>query len=556
MGKSKPDRYSFGGPVKEGEGLGLDYYIIYGPDFDRIMSGFAALVGPSYLGPKFLYGFYRAKYPTMGVDGTLQWARRMREGGFPGSFVVDPVWNSGKFTVSPNRRAMIAELGKLGFQVATCEYLGWTNKELTEAGIQPRHSSGMADLSHPKAVEGYWDLHKDIFEAGIGAWGLDAFERASGALQNGYPGQLLPMLTAKTLVEKSRAAGRHTPCLSRGGGLGAHRYVWGWPGDLGNALSILAVDLNFVRGMGLSGFNGSANMGGYMGGNDPEAYMRRVVQMALVLPIARMHGDRDPWTRPKEEAVLFRFYFRLRFRLMPYLYSAAIRQHQTGRPALAPLVFEQREDPEAWKLDHHFFFGDRLLAAPVTKEKVSSWPVFLPPGGWYHFWSGARHEGGQTVTIAAPIFGKDGLPLFVKEGSILPLMPEMEYTGQKPADPMTLLVFPKRGRFACEVHDAEVPTGPFRTLSFWGKQEPDGALYLELPPAPFSHEIILPAQAAPGKVRVHGQEIPRVQGRSEYERTPNAWWHGPGLYPGSETVSTVNIRIPRDTEKRQVVQIP
>jgi hypothetical protein len=93
-----------------------------------------------------------------------------------------------------------------------------------------------------------------------------------------------------------------------------------------------------------------------------------------------------------------------------------------------------------WGLGHQFLWGDALLVAPVTREGARAWPVYLPAGAWYDFWTGERHAGPRGVTVDAPL---DRLPLLVRAGAILPLGPVMQHTGERPLDELTLLIYPQ-----------------------------------------------------------------------------------------------------------------
>jgi alpha-D-xyloside xylohydrolase len=130
---------------------------------------------------------------------------------------------------------------------------------------------------------------------------------------------------------------------------------------------------------------------------------------------------------------------RLRYRLLPYVYSlaaAVTREHGT---MLRPLVMDFRTDAGARDVRDQFLFGPALLVSPVTEHKARQRSVYLPAGAlWYDFWTGAAADGGRTIDAPAPY---DALPVHVRAGSIVPFGPELQYTGEKPADPITLRVY-------------------------------------------------------------------------------------------------------------------
>src|SRR5215510_2890659 len=106
---------------------------------------------------------------------------------------------------------------------------------------------------------------------------------------------------------------------------------------------------------------------------------------------------------------------------------------------MRPLVMSYPDDPRVWGLGHQFLWGDDLLVAPVTRAGATAWPVYLPAGAWYDFWTGARHEGAAGITVEAPL---DRLPLFVRAGAIVPMGPVVQYTPERSLDEITLLIYP------------------------------------------------------------------------------------------------------------------
>jgi alpha-D-xyloside xylohydrolase len=130
---------------------------------------------------------------------------------------------------------------------------------------------------------------------------------------------------------------------------------------------------------------------------------------------------------------------RLRYRLLPYVYSLAGAVTHQGGTILRPLVMDFPADERSREIGDQFLFGPAFLVSPVTTYKARSRPVYLPPAeGWYDFWNGTAVAGGQTIDAPAPY---DSIPVHVRAGSIVALGPELQYTGEKPAEPVTLLVY-------------------------------------------------------------------------------------------------------------------
>jgi alpha-D-xyloside xylohydrolase len=130
---------------------------------------------------------------------------------------------------------------------------------------------------------------------------------------------------------------------------------------------------------------------------------------------------------------------RLRYRLLPYIYSLAADVTNAAGTFMRALVMDFRADPRARQIGDQFLFGHALLVNPVMTYKARARTVYLPKGAdWYDFWTGAWHAGGETLEAPAPY---DSLPVYARSGSIVPLGPELQYTSEKPADPITLMVY-------------------------------------------------------------------------------------------------------------------
>jgi alpha-glucosidase (family GH31 glycosyl hydrolase) len=134
-----------------------------------------------------------------------------------------------------------------------------------------------------------------------------------------------------------------------------------------------------------------------------------------------------------------RRYAELRMSLLPYLYTLAWQAHTGGEPLMRPLAYHHPADPNVWELGSEYLFGPDLLVAPVTRPGVTHWPVYLPEGEWYDFWTHERHSGGEGVSVAAPL---DTIPVFVRRGAIIPTGPVLQRSDERPLDALTLLVYP------------------------------------------------------------------------------------------------------------------
>jgi alpha-D-xyloside xylohydrolase len=168
------------------------------------------------------------------------------------------------------------------------------------------------------------------------------------------------------------------------------------------------------------------NVGGY--DDYPELYTRWF-EYGVFQPTFRSHGSRkqnEVWSYGKQAEPILEKYLRLRYELMPYIYSLGYATNQTGAPFMRGLFLDFGNDPNTAQIGDEYMFGPAFLVAPVTEQGATSRSVYLPAGSdWYNFWTNERLHGGQRITVAAPI---ETIPLFVRAGSILPLGSKVEST--------------------------------------------------------------------------------------------------------------------------------
>jgi alpha-glucosidase (family GH31 glycosyl hydrolase) len=242
---------------------------------------------------------------------------------------------------------------------------------------------------------------------------------------------------------------------------------------------------------------------------------------------------------------------KLRYRLHPYYYSSAIEAHLRGRPILAPLVFDHQDDENTYDKDFHFMLGRQILVAPVMK-KTDKWDVYLPKGKWVHYWTGREYKGFQTVTVHAPLYGKDGLPMFVKAGAIIPMMPAMSYIYEKPPEPITLDVYPDDSAPSSYVmYDCESVRSPIRRTTFECAED-DTKIIISISPSKAAYELWVHYDKAPGSVTVDSKELPRVGNKCCYDQAVEGWYYGAGCFYGSDIIRTVNIKIPKSSKPQRI----
>ena len=257
--------------------------------------------------------------------------------------------------------------------------------------------------------------------------------------------------------------------ITRAAYAGIQRYSTMWAGDIRSTWDALALSLPMFMGLGLSGepFVGS-DIGGFIGRTEPELLVRWY-QVGFLTPFCRNHAgidspDHEPWRYGKYYEDIIRKYLKLRYRLLPFLYTALEESHRTGMPMFRPLLLNYQEDENTLVIDDEFMIASDLLVAPILKPNVTARLVYLPAGVWFDYWTGARHEGGRMIRVEAPL---ETVPLFVRGGAILPLGPEMNYVGEKASDPLDFEIYPDaRGEAATSLYEDDGLTEDYRQGSF------------------------------------------------------------------------------------------
>ncbi|HEY8943566.1 MAG TPA: TIM-barrel domain-containing protein, partial [Polyangiaceae bacterium] len=328
----------------------------------------------------------------------------------------------------------------------------------------------------------FWQqLNQKLFSIGVDAWWLDGTEpevvegpyTSLAQSRQLYQTHMHPtalgtgsrMLNAFSLVnsqavyegQRATKPDQRVFILTRSAFAGQQRYASAtWSGDITSTWTAFRKQIPGGLGFSISGIPyWTVDSGGFAvpprfteGQNAAEwrELNARWFQYATFLPLLRVHGQapvRELWefggdTSPAYQAMLK--FDRLRYRMLPYVYSlAGAVTHRSGT-MLRPLVMDFRSDPQALDVRDQFLFGPALLVSPVTTFQATSRSVYLPstPGGWYDFWTGAAVAGGAAVNAMAPL---DRIPVHVRAGSIIPFGPEIQYTSEKPADPLTLFVY-------------------------------------------------------------------------------------------------------------------
>jgi alpha-D-xyloside xylohydrolase len=456
----------------------VDYYVIYGPEMDPILHEYRNLTGHTPLLPKWAYGFFQSKDRYVSQDEVLAIAHRYREEKIPLDVIVqdwfwwkaegDPIFN-------PNFPDVPAELSRLHDEHVHAMLSVWglfntkseNYKEMTAQHFDVPNAH-VYDATNPKARDFYWDrLAGKLFSQGWDAFWLDSAEpeeywphMGDAILRNkqiwiGNGAEytnIFPFMHTLGVQEhwKATTDRKRVFLLTRSAFLGQQRVgATVWSGDVyGTYWGLrrqVAAGLNFA----LSGYPyWTTDIGGYWPPHDdPLADLKyqelyaRWFEYGVFCPIFRTHGHRphnEIWSFDKVEPILIT-YDKLRYRLMPYIYSLAWRVTNEDYTIQRPLVMDWRADPYVRDIGDQFLFGPSILVSPILEPQASGRTLYLPDSpAWYDFWTGASQTGGRQIHADAPL---DRIPLYVRAGSILPLGPEIQYADEKPDEPIELRIY-------------------------------------------------------------------------------------------------------------------
>ena len=473
----------------------VSFFVIAGQTADEIYAGYKLLTGPTHMLPKAAYGYIQCKQRYASQKEVLDVAQGYRDRHLPADvMVVDWFYYTkmGQMDMDPKFWPDPVEMNKqlhaMGFETmisvwprfvpedrfyAELRQKGWLIHlaDGTPIDGQPYDRAGSdIDTTNPEAAAWYWKtIHDNIISLGFDSLWADETEPdlpPNGSYYHIGPGtqffNVYPLFHTAALYDGFRKdqPERRALILSRDAFTGAQRngaIFWSsdiyptWdtlrrqiPTGLDFAASGLTYWSNDTGGWQylpaehhpahpplLDPSDARANVGGY--DDYPELYTRWF-QYATFLPIMRAHGSRvanEVWSYGKQAEPILEKYLRLRYKLMPYIYSLGYQTWLTGAPFLRALPLDFPNDPRVADLRDEYMFGPAFLVAPVTQQGATSRHVYLPAGAdWYNYWTSERVKGGQTIAVQAPI---DTIPLFVRAGSILPLGAPVESTHETQA---------------------------------------------------------------------------------------------------------------------------
>ena len=452
-------------------GAALDLFFVASPDPATIMAEYARITGHAEKPPLWSFGYQQSHRTLASREEVLAEAKTFREKKLPcdaliylGTGFCPSGWNTenGSFVwnsrVFPDPKEMLDELHRENFKAVVHVVI------LSDKLHGTVHDPCEVSRFDEEAASCHWDAHRKDFALGVDGWWPD----------EGDPLDVASRLVRNRMYWEGPQIDRPNErayALHRNGYAGMQRYAsFLWSGDVRSTWETLKTHIPIALNTALSGIPyWGTDIGGFVPSPEftAELYVRWF-QFGAFCPLFRCHGRtwklRLPWgwntgdpgpveinnyngaATPDSSQLhdarvepICRKYLELRYRMLPYLYSAVHECATNGMPIMRALWLYFPDDPKAVDCGDEYLWGKSILVAPVVEKGATNRRVYLPRGGWYDFWTHERLEGGREIDRGVDL---ETIPLYVRAGSILPLGPVKQFTGDKVDEPLSVLIYP------------------------------------------------------------------------------------------------------------------
>ncbi len=456
----------------------MDYYFIHEPTVAGIISSYTDLTGKMNMPPKWALGFQQCRYSYYPDKEVLTLANTFRDKDMPADVIYLDIHHMEAYKVFtfdgekfPDAKSMIARLKELGFKVVVIMDPGIK----TDKGYLPYEEGKDKDLfiKYPDGVQyeaqvwpGWcafpdftkaetrdWWAEKMAFytEAGVDGFWTDMNEPASwgqftpNLIEFDFDGNTASHRKARNIygMQMARAAmegsilqrnDERPFVLTRSGFAGIQRYAAAWTGDNIASEDHMMAGIRLINSLGLSGVAFSGYDIGGFAGEANKSLFARWMSIGTFSPLFRAHSminsnDAEPWAFGEEVEEISRNYMKLRYKILPTIYSSFFRSTETGLPIVASLAIDYPNDQNVYKslYQNQYLFCDTFLVAPVESYKEIT-KVYLPEGTWYNLYTDGFQPGLKSIYADCPL---NYLPVFVKGGSIFTMQSEVAHTGEK-----------------------------------------------------------------------------------------------------------------------------
>lgn len=510
------------------DGGEMNYYFFYGPSMEQVVKTYTNFTGTPELPPMWAMGYHQSKWSYFPESNVRELAAKFRKLRIPCDALYLDIdymdgfrcftWNKDHF---PDPKKMIADFEEDGFKTVVIidpgikidnDYSVYTEaiendyfcKRADGAYMKGKVWPGecnFPDFTNPEVREWWGGLFKEMFtDIGVHAVWNDMNEPAVMEVPtktapldtrhnfDGHPCSHrkahnvygMQMVRATYNGIKKHVYPKRPFVITRAAYAGTQRYSSTWTGDNVATWEHLWIANVQVQRMSMSGYSFvGSDIGGFAEHPSGELFARWV-QLGVFHPFFRVHssgdhGDQEPWSFDDEVTDIVRQFIELRYQLLPYLYTMFYRYSKEGVPMIKPLVYFDQKDHQTHFRTDEFIFGEQILVCPVQEPNAQGRRMYIPRGIWYDYWTDEIVPGGMEKWVLADL---DKIPLFIKEGAIIPKYPVQQYVGELEVEELVLEVYYKNGvenstvyEDAQDGYDYKKGRFSLRNFSFRGKEK-------------------------------------------------------------------------------------
>lgn len=550
------------------QGGPLRFYYIYGPDLYSVLDGYTALTGRAPMPPRWATGLLQSRFGYKNEADFRDLMDNYRSRRIPCDTLIfdldwfpimgDLWWNPANFQ---DGSAFMKQLDSRGFKaiVIVEPYIFKDSSSFEIASRQnlftrgpdgknlifpfwSQRPAGLMDFTNPDLRQWFGDKIARIHDSGVDAWWTDLDEPETDPEDNSYAlgpraayHNLQAFLMNKTIFDTyaERYPDERVMIMTRSGFPGIQRFGSGiWSGDVQATFHHLENQTPIGLSASMSGFAmWNSDIGGFHGKPSPELFARWI-QFGSFNPVFRPHGNhdrREPWAFGAEAEAINKKYIELRYRLAPYLYSLFRQMNQKGAPIMRPMFAEFPNDEQAAAVESQYMYGPLLLVAPVARPGETKHRVYLPAGDWTFFWNERTVSGPKFVSVPVDL---ETMPLFARPGALLPMGPVMQFTNEKPTDPLTIHYYPADEETQFTLYEDDGVTNAYKNGAFAetllrGQRRADGTMFVTVEgpkgsyngmPETRTYELVFHHAAAPAQVLLNREPVEKSKFEYDAEK--------------------------------------
>ncbi len=549
-------------------------YFMAADDYQGLIGNYTLLTGRQPLPPRWALGYIQSRYGYHSEQEARNIVNQMRDEDFPiDGLVLDLFWFGGDSNMGnldwdysswPDPVGMIDDFDSLGVKLVVItepfivetsnnfNYLDQNQMLCTDSAGNSyimedfwAGSSALLDLTIPETREWMLGYYNARIQEGVAGFWCDLGEpqqQPEGMYHNigtaHFVHNIYSLIWEEMIYSYYAKSYPETRVLTlpRSGYAGMQRFsTFPWSGDVHRSFDGFRTQIPLILGMGMSGVGYMhCDMGGFASGTfDPELYTRWL-QFGAFAPVMRAHSQEqvppEPIFYPEPYKSIVRDYVKLRYRMLPYNYSNAWRNHVVGQPLMLPVNFFNQDQQILENLNDEYLWGEDILVAPVMNQGHTTRDVVLPPGKWIYYWTNEAYSGIQKISVNAPI---EWLPLFVKAGSFLPMVDTILTTENYNTDSLIVKYYPDHktpessfvlydddgktpGAFANEQYDILTFSGSLTLSDLWIQLNREGPGYSGMPETRKICFEIQRITSEPEEVRKNGVLLSQVSSMEEF----------------------------------------